>query len=173
MQKFAAASQVSTDPHRKGGPQDRLGTEPSTSSSEKNCRQVGILTMDEALGELVERERSAWARRRPGQDVWARCRSAHRDLILALMALRSAFRRCWTMLRSNLEKAPVAWKRSLPVGVVYRGAANRDSDRHRRFRDPGCSFKSSSSSVRASSTTGSSCRRFSFTSHLESNRQSC
>ena len=172
MQKFAAASQVSTDPHRQNPDLTAISrlswwTVPSLAGP------AGHPSDDEALGELVERERSAWARRRPGQDVWARCRSAHRDLILALMALRSALRRCWTMLRSNLEKAPVAWKRSLPVGVVYRGAANRDRDRHRRLRDPGCSFKSSSSSVRASSTTGSSCRRFSFTSHLESNRQSC
>ena len=34
------------------------------------------------------------------------------------MALRPAFTRCWIMLASNSEKAPVTWKSSMPVGVV-------------------------------------------------------
>jgi hypothetical protein len=39
--------------------------------------------------------------------------------------LRAAFKRCRIMLRSNSEKALVAWKSSLPVRVVVRRASSK------------------------------------------------
>jgi hypothetical protein len=53
-------------------------------------------------------------------------------LILALMALSPAFTRCRIMLRSNSEKAPVTWKRSLPVGEVVSRFCYRVRVVHRR-----------------------------------------